>query len=42
MKSHFDNEKEAYEKSNKTSKSKSTQIARPNVKPAYTTKATNK
>jgi len=42
MKAHFDKEAEAYEKSNKPSKKKSTQIARPNVKPAYTTKASNK
>lgn len=42
LKAHFDNEAEAYEKSNKTSKSESTQVARPNIKPAYTTKGSNK
>ena len=42
MKAHFDKEAEAYEKSSKVAKSKSTEIARPNIKPAYTTKASNK
>jgi hypothetical protein len=42
IKAHFDKEAEAYEKSAKVSNSKSTQIARPNIKPAYTTKASNK
>tara|TARA_B110000902_G_scaffold266064_1_gene352399 strand:- start:2167 stop:2331 length:165 start_codon:yes stop_codon:yes gene_type:complete len=42
MKAHFDKETEQAEKQTKSSTDKSTQVARPNIKPAYSTKASNK
>ena len=42
IKAHYDKEAEAIQKSKKSTKTKSTQIARPNIKSAYTTKASNK
>ena len=42
MKEHFEKQSEQAEKQVESNTNKSTQIARPNIKPAYSTKASNK
>ncbi len=42
IKEHFEREAKTLQKSKKATNTKSNQIARPNIKPAYTTKASNK
>tara|TARA_R110000851_G_scaffold259267_1_gene411791 strand:- start:475 stop:639 length:165 start_codon:yes stop_codon:yes gene_type:complete len=42
LKEHFEKETEQAEKQTKSSTNKNTQVARPNIKPSYSTKASNK